>query len=267
MKALPHTPLAPRNTTLASLRSIGALVLREMGTTYGRSAGGYLWAILEPAAGILLLSLVFSIGFRSPPLGSSFALFYATGLLPFLLYTDLSAKLSQTIQFNRALLNYPRVTFVDALLARFLLNLLAQMIVQIMVMGLILIWLRGDVAIQIQPLLFAYLAALWLALGIGTLNSFLTVAFPVWQSIWSILNRPLFLVSGIFFLFEAVPQPYRDLLWYNPLIHIVGATREGFYGFYHPTYVTLVYPFAVGATALTAGLFLLNRFHRDILSD
>ena len=27
-----------------------------MGTTYGRSPGGYLWAILEPVAGIALLS-------------------------------------------------------------------------------------------------------------------------------------------------------------------------------------------------------------------
>ena len=42
----------------ASLRAIAALVLREMSTTNGRSPGGYLWAILEPAAGIALLTIV-----------------------------------------------------------------------------------------------------------------------------------------------------------------------------------------------------------------
>ncbi|MEL6475009.1 MAG: sugar ABC transporter permease, partial [Pseudomonadota bacterium] len=30
----------------ASLRSIIALMLREMATSYGRSPGGYLWAVL-----------------------------------------------------------------------------------------------------------------------------------------------------------------------------------------------------------------------------
>ena len=44
---------------LASARAIGALILREMSSSYGRSPGAYVWAILEPVAGIALLSLVF----------------------------------------------------------------------------------------------------------------------------------------------------------------------------------------------------------------
>ncbi len=103
---------------LATPRAIGALILREISTTYGRSPGGYIWAVLEPAAGIALLTLVFSIGFRTPPLGASFALYYAAGILPLMMFTELSGKLAQTIQFSRALLVYPRVTFLDALIAR-----------------------------------------------------------------------------------------------------------------------------------------------------
>jgi hypothetical protein len=51
---------------LASFRTITALILREMATTYGRSPGGYLWAVLEPVAGVALLSLVFSLALRNP---------------------------------------------------------------------------------------------------------------------------------------------------------------------------------------------------------
>lgn len=249
----------------ATTRAIGALILRELTTTYGRSPGGYIWAILEPAAGITLLTLVFSMGFRSPPLGTSFALFYAAGVLPLMMYTDISSKLAQTVQFSRALLTYPRVTFLDALIARFVLNVLTQMMVHFIVLGFILIFLRPTTTLDYSKIGQAYLLTLALAVGIGTLNSFLTLAYPVWQTAWSILNRPLFLISCVFFIFESVPQPYADYLWFNPIVHIAGLMRDGFYPFYQPTYVSIVYPLAIAALTTMAGLFLLNRYHRDIL--
>jgi len=250
---------------LATLRAIGALILREITTTYGRSPGGYIWAILEPAAGITLLTLVFSIGFRTPPLGTSFALFYAAGILPLMMYTDISTKLAQTIQFSRALLAYPRITFLDALIARFILNFLTQMMVHFIVLGFIVIFLQPTTTLDYSKIGQAYLLTVALAIGIGTLNSFLTLAYPIWQTAWAILNRPLFLISCVFFIFESVPQPYSDYLWFNPIVHIAGLMRDGFYPFYQPTYVSIAYPLAVSAMTTVAGLFLLNRYHRDIL--
>ncbi|MCX7558200.1 ABC transporter permease [Sulfitobacter sp. F26204] len=267
MRTPPDLPihLRPQAEISTTPRAIGALVLREIATTYGRSPGGYLWAVLEPAAGITLLTLVFSIGFRTPPLGTSFALFYAAGILPLMMYTDVSTKLAQTIQFSRALLTYPRITFLDALIARFILSFLTQMMVHIIVLGFILIVLKPKTTLDFSKIGQAYLLTLALAVGIGTLNSFLTLAYPIWHTAWSILNRPLFLVSCVFFIFESVPQPYSDYLWLNPIVHIAGLMRDGFYPFYQPSYVSIVYPLAIAALTTMLGLFLLNRFHRDIL--
>ncbi|WP_311200115.1 hypothetical protein [Phaeobacter inhibens] len=60
--------------SMATLRTVAALVLREMSTRYGRTPGGYLWGILEPLAAILFLSLGFSLVIRTPSLGTSFPL-------------------------------------------------------------------------------------------------------------------------------------------------------------------------------------------------
>ena len=70
----------------STLRTVLALMLREMSTTYGRSPGGYLWAILEPAGGIAMMSVAFGLVLRSPSLGTNFPIFYATGYLPFMMY-------------------------------------------------------------------------------------------------------------------------------------------------------------------------------------
>jgi len=265
MHLVSASPDQRQATRLTTLRAVAALVLREVSTTYGRSPGGYIWAVVEPAAGIALLTLIFSAGFRSPPLGTNFALYYAAGVLPFLMYSDVSAKLGQTIQFSRALLAYPRVTFLDALLARFLLNTLTQLVVHGLVVGFIVMLQRPETGFDISSIALTYVMLLSLAAGVGALNSFLTLAYPVWQTAWAVLSRPLFLISCIFFNFEAVPQPYRDYLWYNPLVHVVGMMRDGFYPFYQPSYVSVVYPIAVGGGLLLSGLFLLNRYHRDIL--
>lgn len=257
--------LREQRTSFASIRAIMALILREISTTYGRSPGGYVWAVLEPAAGIALLTIIFSIGFRTPPLGTVFSLFYATGILPLLMYMDFAGKLAQTIQFNRALLAYPRVTFLDAIIARLLLNLLTQASVQSLVVGFILVTTQVPTTFDYTKILLAYAMIIFLGIGIGTLNSFLMLAYPIWQMAWSILNRPLFIISCVFFLFESVPQPYSDFLWYNPLVHIIGMMRDGYYPFYQPNYVSIAYPFAIGIVTLMVGLFLLRRYHRDML--
>lgn len=265
MSQLSTTPLRPVRVRFGSTRAIGALMLREISTTYGRSPGGYLWAFLEPAAGITLLTAIFSIGFRTPPLGVSFALFYATGILPFMMYLELSNKLSLTLNFSRALLAYPRVTFADAILARFLLNLFTQLIVNGIVFAFILTFYKTNVTLDGLLIAKAYVMVAILGLGFGVVNCFFVTAFPIWQSIWAVMNRPMFIISGVFFTYESIPQPYSEYLWYNPLVHVVGMMRSGFYSFYDASYVSVLYPCAVGGALTAVGLFLLHRYHRDIL--
>jgi len=248
----------------ATPRAILALILREMITTYGRSPGGYLWAVIEPAAGVALLTVIFSAAFTAPPLGTSFPLFYATGILPFLMFNDVSQKLGQTVQFSRALLKYPRVTFLDALLARFFLNVVTQIMVASVILGGIFLAFDPNVVIDAPRLGLALAMALSLAGGIGTLNSFLTLAWPLWSTIWAILTRPLFIVSGIFFVFEAVPRPFDDVLWFNPLIHVIGMTRDGIYPFYQASYVSPAYVLGLSAGCFITGQFFLWRYHRDL---
>ncbi|PZR00989.1 MAG: sugar ABC transporter permease [Cereibacter sphaeroides] len=258
----------PRHTRRgASLRAMGALMLREMATTYGRSPGGYLWAVLEPVAGIALLSLVFSLGFQSPPLGRNFTLFHATGLMPFLIYTTVSGRVALALLFSRSLLAYPVVTFADAILARFALNIATQLLVAYIVFGGLLLAFETQTVLDPGPIALSFVLTAVLALGVGTLNCYLFSRHPTWQLVWSILMRPLFLVSGVFFTLESVPQPWRDWLWWNPLLHAVGLLRRGFYPGYRGDYVDPLYVIGVSLAAFCLGFVLLRRSARDLVND
>lgn len=255
------------NRRFASIRTILALMLREMATTYGRSPGGYLWAVLEPAAGIALLTVIFSIGFKSPPIGTNFPIFYATGMVPFLLYMDVSGKVSLSIVFSKPLLGYPSVKFLDALIARFLINFITQLLVAYVIFAAILLMFETRTVLDIPKMGLSLAMAGALAFGIGTMNCFLMTMFPVWKRIWNIVNRPLFIISCIFFVFDTIPEPYRSYLWYNPLIHVVGMMRDAFFPSYHATYVSPVYVFGLSLSLTVFGLVFLARYHRDLLND
>ncbi|MBL4919329.1 ABC transporter permease [Szabonella alba] len=250
-----------------SLRTITALILREMATTYGRSPGGYLWAILEPVAALAMFSIGFALVFNAPPIGNSFPLFYATGFLPFMLFNDVANKMATSINFSRPLLAYPAVTFLDALIARFLLTVLTHMMVAYIVFFGIIIIFGARADLDLPVILLGFSLGAFLGIGVGTLNCYLMTAFPVWERSWQIATRPMFIISGIFFTYDSMPRFAQEILWYNPLVHVIGVTRDGFYGAYRADYISVTLVLGVASLTLLAGLLLLWRHHRTLLES
>jgi len=259
-------PALPPKRRFATARTVLALILREMSTRYGRTPGGYIWGVIEPLAAILFLSVGFSLVMRTPSLGTSFLLFYATGYMPFDLYQSVSRTVAASVNFSKPLLKYPAVTWVDAILARFLLNSLTSILITALLLTSTLIVVDNRTILDFGPIVGAMSLAMMLGLGVGTLNCALFGLFPVWEVAWSIINRPLFLASGIFFLYDTLPALARDILWYNPLVHITGMMRSGFYSTYTAAYVAAIFVLAVSLVAFALGLLLMGRFHRDILN-
>lgn len=264
-KTLKLRPVGAHLPRFASLRTIVALMLREMSATYGRSPGGYVWAILEPAAGLLLLAAVFSSGFRTPPLGTNFAIFYASGLLPFFMYIQTMQKTQAAINYSRQLLAYPRVTFLDALLARFLLAALTQLTVGLLIFSFILTVYETRTILNLWRLMNAYAMSAAIGFGVGVMNSLLVARYPIWQSIWGVMTRPMLLVSGVIFLHDKVPEPYRSWLEWNPMVHPIGEARRAFYYSYVGDYVDMAYAYGFAAVCAMLGLLFLRSYNRDLM--
>lgn len=258
-------PRRMRSKPTSARRTISALILREMVTTYGRSPGGYLWAVLEPVAAIALLSYVFSLALRSPSLGDNFPIFYATAYLPYMIFQDISAKCARAIRFSRPLLNFAAVTVLDVIFARLILNTLTHLLVMCVLMGGLFWYFNPPTTIDPVAILISIGMALALGLGAGTMNAFLFNMFPAWENIWSVLTRPLFILSGIIFILEDVPTSFQAILAINPVIHATAKSREGYYSIYDAPWVYEGYPFAVGIILFFLGLMLLDRYHDDLL--
>lgn len=266
MTSATQAPPKARRPRFQNLRVIYALVLREMNAKFGRSAGGYAWAIAEPLGGILLLSVAFSLALRSPPLGSSFILFYASGMIPYSMYNSTWKGVSSSISTNRGLLNYPVVSVIDALMAKSIFNVMTVLMVGVLLYSGIIFGLGLHVTLDLAVIALGFLMAMMLGLGVGAVNCVLFGFFPTWKNVWTVLTRPMFILSGILFTFEEAPPAFQKVLWYNPLVHVIGEVRSGFYGTYHPTYISHVYVFGVALTLLVIGGWLMRR-HANYLIE
>jgi len=249
----------------AALRSISALILREVTTRFGRTPGGYIWIVLQPLGMVVLLAFAFSLLQSAPTLGTSFLLFKATGFMILTVFRSLSQMIGMALPFSRNLLAYPGVIWIDAILARLLLNALTTTLVTIIVLTLAILYDGISPIISWWPTILAMVLAILLGFGVGCLNCVLFMRFEVWQQTWSILTAPLFIISGVILLYEELPPIGQEFLWYNPLMHITGLMRMGFYQVYNPIYISVPYVLACALIPLVMGLLLMRRYHRVLL--
>lgn len=258
-----------RTRSFAAFRSIMALMMREMATEHGRNPGGYIWAVLQPLAGIAVMVLIFQYGLkvRNPRLGSNFGLYFAAGMVPFMAWRQVSQQMSTALRYSSAFLAYPPVTLVDALLARFILNSFTHLLVGYIVFTYFLLFYDTGAYPQLPGLALGCTMFMVLAIGVGIMNAFLSGVFPLWNQAWGIITRPLFLISGVFFLYDDIPLPIRDWLWWNPLTHAIGQMRKATYPQYDALWVSPFYVFTVGSVLTLVGLLLLEQYKFRILHE
>lgn len=243
----------------AHFRVVGALLIREMSTRFGSKPGGYVWAIIDPAGHIAFMSLIFMAITHTPALGKSFALFFATGYLAFQFYAAMAGFLNGAVKANRTLLSYPNVAPIDTIVARYILQAGTTSVVSFCVLGVILLTVDQPVYLNWPAIIEAAFAATVLGLGIGIFNNVATLRFPLYEQVFNIINRPMFLISGVFFLPDALPAPVRDIVLLNPLVHVVMLFRKGFYPEYRAEMMNMTYLYSFALTILFMGLLLFTR--------
>lgn len=248
-------------------RSIIALMIREMTTTYGRSPGGYAWAFAEPVGGIAMLTLVFGMVARTPPLGHNFPIYFAGGILPFMMYQSTAGKVAGAIRYSKPLLAYPSVTYIDTIVARLLLNALTQVMVAVIMITMIVKIYGLQPHIDYLICANAVLMSFALGLGVGLVNCYLMSMIPIWQTVWSVVNRPLFMISGVFFLIDPLSERIRSILLLNPLAHAIMEMRRGIFDTYDAVYASPGFVFLVSLCLSAFGMLLLHRYHRVILDE
>lgn len=237
------------------IRVVAALTLRETRMTFGTSHAGYLWAIVQPLVSISFLVFLFYLIGRQAPYGTSLALFFSTAILSLEMYNKLSVSLMRAFTSNKALLTYPMIKRTDTLFARCLLICLTFIIINMIFYGTLIILGLAPFPRHPEQIVMAFLTAVALGFGIGCLNAILYQRYQAWQHIEKLFARPLFFLSGVFYIPSNLPPEAVAVVKWNPVLHIVEWVRSGYYANYESQILNHTYLLSFTAIVILLGLF------------
>ena len=116
-------PLA--NGARVQMRVLGARIIRELHSRFGRDNIGYVWFIVEPMMLAIGVSITQSFAHITLPDAIQPVPFHIIGYISYMMFRSNVTRASATILSNRVLMYHRQVTMFDLLLARSILELAA----------------------------------------------------------------------------------------------------------------------------------------------
>lgn len=251
MATYQESPLA------VQIRVIGALMLRDTRTRVGRTFFGFAFVVLKPLSHLLFLMTMFLfIRGRLALVGTSPAVFWATGLLPYILCLYPARMMMHSLVESRPLLFFPIVKPIDVIVARGVVEILTAFWV-CLIFGIILLSFSVDIVpLSYFDALAAILATIYLGFCMGF---FCAVAFKLtraWGVIMMIGLVVMYFTSGVFFIPSLLPPQFQYFIWFNPLLHCVEWMRSAYYDGFGYGLLSRTYLFSYATMSLFLGLLL-----------
>jgi ABC-2 type transport system permease protein/capsular polysaccharide transport system permease protein len=246
-------------------RVVGALLMREILTRYGRHNIGFLWLFVEPMLFTLGVTALWT--FVQAGHGSSLPIvaFALTGYSSVLLWRNMPARCISAIEPNLSLLYHRYVKLIDIYYARLALEAMGATI-SFVVLALLFIsieWLEPPEDVLKVAAGWAMLA--WFGSALAIFLGTLAYDNELVEKIWHPASYLLFPLSGAGFLVDALPKAAQDFLLYIPMVHGVELLREGYFGSAIRAHYDMVYMAEVTAVLTLIGLFRVRALGRRVI--
>lgn len=223
-----ETPLL--QSLAIQVRVIGALLMREILTRYGRHNIGFLWLFVEPMLFTLGVTALWTAtkahhGSNLPITG-----FAITGYSSVLLWRNTVSRITNAITPNLSLMYHRNVRVFDIFAARIILEMVGATI-SFIILSLTFMsvgWLEPPA--DILKVLLGWLMLSWFAVGLSLTIGALSERSELVDKIWHPVSYILFPISGAAFMVDWLPPAGREVVLWLPMVHGVEILREGYFG-------------------------------------
>lgn len=237
-------------------RVIWALTMRETITRFGREGLGTIWLVAEPAMFIVGVMVIFS--HIESHATYSIAEYLAVSYPTLLFWRNGTGRVTKAIEINRALLHHQPIRPIDIIYSRILLEFsgsaAAFFVLYLVFVQLGICHWPADVL----TMALGYLLIIWFSFAFVLIMAALAELSETIERVSHIILYLMLPFSGVFIPLYAVPEQFREILLYFPLVDAVEYFHNGYFGSAMPTYFHLAYSIFVILAMTLFGLALTN---------
>lgn len=245
-------------------RVIGALLMREIITRYGRQNLGFLWLFIEPLSMTLFMVAMWKL-MRADQISSlNIIAFTITGYPLMMMWRNASNRAIGAIGANLSLLYHRNVKVLDTIFSRMLLEIAGATTAQIFIMAIFVV--AGLINVPQDPfyMLVSWFLMAFFALGLGLIICSIAQKFDAFGKIWGTLSFVMMPLSGVFVFVHNLPQNIQSMAQWIPMIHGTEMFRHGYFGDSVTTYESISYLVICDLAMLLIGLIMVKNFSKGI---
>jgi capsular polysaccharide transport system permease protein len=208
-----------------------ALIFKDYKGRSSKGAIALLGSLLQPLVRTIFFSTLWYLTGRTAFHGVPSFIYIAAGVFPYMMIFVALRKLPSAIASNQAMLGFPQVKPIDALLSRFTVEIMT-LITAFGLFMFVLYWFFGISEHMREPLhvIGIFVMTLLMALGIGLLVGVYGHLFNGLRTALSFATLPIFFTSGALHPVTGLATEVRELLSWNPVFHVVEYTRHYWFG-------------------------------------
>jgi ABC-type polysaccharide/polyol phosphate export permease len=248
-------------------RVIGALLMREVLTRFGRHNIGFLWLFVEPMIFTLGVTTLWTLAGAAHGSNLPIVAFAITGYSSVLLWRNMPGRCISAIGPNLALMYHRHVKVIDIFAARLILEG-GGATISFVVLSLFFSaigWISPPE--DIGKVLFAWFMLAWFGCALAVLMGAWSEQSEIVEKLWGPASYLLFPLSGAAFMVDALPKVAQDVILLLPMVHGVELLREGYFGSIFKAHYSIAY-MALVCTGLTLlGLAKTRQISRTVMPE
>lgn len=211
-------------------RIVGALLMREILTRYGRHNIGFLWLFAEPMLFTLGVTALWTATKSVHGSNLPITAFALTGYSSVLLWRNMPGRCIGALWNNLALLYHRNIRVLDIYLARVLLEF-GGATMSFSVLGLVFVTMGLlEPPQDILEVIAGWLLLAWFGAALAILLGALSHRSELVDKLWHPVSYLLFPLSGAAFMVAALPPLAQEAVLWIPTVHGVELVREGWFG-------------------------------------
>lgn len=246
---------------------IGALMMREIHTRYGRENLGFVWLVGEPfifSMGVVFIWMGIHGHYEH---GLPILDFVITGYLPLTLWRHVTNRAVHCFRANAPLLYHRQVRMLDLLLTRVILEiygcLIAYLVIAFIFASLDMYELPKDWGMFYLGWFYFILFSTAIGLIIGSL----TEMYEWTEKLVGPFMYFMLPICGAFFMVNWLPQRLQDAAKYVPTINAYELIRGGQFGPSVRVYYDIPWVTFECLALLALGLLLCRNVHRHLVIE